>query len=48
MKDDTGKLGPILVKGNNREECYRIINIVKNTLNIRVKDKLGSIKNMIW
>lgn len=48
MKDDTGKMGPILIKGANREECGKVISKVKDTLKITVKDKNGALKNMIW
>lgn len=47
LKDDSGKYGPILVVADSREECYRVIDRVRNTFNIRIKTKNG-IKNLIW
>lgn len=48
MKDDTGKLGPVLLKGDTREQCFEIIAKVKQTLDIRVRSSNGEIKKMIW
>ena len=47
LKDDSGKYGPILVVADSREECYRVIDRVRNTFNIRIKTRNG-IKNLIW
>lgn len=47
LKDKSSRLGPVLVYGNNREECYRIIEEVKRELIIEVKTQNG-IENIYW
>ena len=48
LKDDTCKLGPILITGNNREECYNTIQKVKDTLVIETIDEVGITRGIIW
>lgn len=40
--------GPILVTANSIEDCKRLFNEIKNTLNIVVLDKYGNKKGIIW
>ena len=47
LKDDSGKYGPILVVANSKEECYKVIEKVRNTFNIRTKTENG-IKDLVW
>lgn len=47
LVDDSGKYGPVLFTGKNKEECYRIVNKVRNTLQIRVMTSGGE-KGAIW
>lgn len=47
LTDDTTKYGPILVSGNSREECRRILSSVESTLEI-VTERYGKIDPMIW
>lgn len=47
LKDDSGKYGPILIKGTSEEECYKVIDQVKSIVVIKVKTDNG-IENMIW
>lgn len=47
LQDDSGKYGPILVKGNSKKECYKIIDKVKSTLIIQIRTEKG-IEDLIW
>lgn len=45
--DKGGRYGPIVFFANNLDDCRRIMNKIKDTLNISIKTKFG-IKNIIW
>lgn len=47
IKDKSSRKGPILVKGRTKDECYSIIETVKNTLKIRVNDGIKE-RDVIW
>lgn len=47
LRDDSGKYGPVLFTANSREECYNIVDKVRNTLKISVKTQDG-IQGAIW
>ena len=47
LRDDSGKYGPVLFTANSREECYNIVDMVRNTLKISVKTQDG-IRGAIW
>lgn len=47
LKNDTTKYGPILVSGNSKEECYKTIDEVVDTLKIETT-KNGKISQIIW
>lgn len=48
LNDDTCKLGPILILGNSREECYASIQKVKETLIIETTDESNKSSGIIW
>lgn len=47
LKDDSGKFGPILFTGINKEECYDVISKIKSTLKISVMTDEG-IRGVNW
>ncbi|WP_292471425.1 ATP-grasp domain-containing protein [Methanolobus sp.] len=47
MKDKSMRMGPILIKGKNKEQCEKTINEVKHLLEINVETSEGE-KGIIW
>ena len=48
LRDDTCKLGPILILGNNREECYETLRKVEETLIIETVNESNEKSSIIW
>ncbi len=44
LANDSGKYGPIIISGRSREDCYAVLEKVKETLHIEVDGKEG----IIW
>lgn len=47
IKDKSSRKGPILIQGNTKDECYQIIESVKEKINIKVMSD-GIEKDIIW
>jgi hypothetical protein len=47
MKDKSMRMGPILIKGKNKEQCEKTIHDVKHLLEINVETSEGE-KGIIW
>lgn len=47
-KDKSSRKGPILVAGKSKEDCYDIIEQVKNQLKIEVRTPNGIVKGIQW
>lgn len=47
MVNDANKKGPVLIEAGTREECYRYIQRVKDTLDV-VVDSGGAMAHIIW
>lgn len=47
LQDDSGKFGPVLFTGDSKDECYQILEKIRNTLKIKVMTADGE-KEAIW
>lgn len=45
--DKSSRKGPIIVRGRTKDDCYKTISIVKETLSIKIKTADG-VKDIIW
>lgn len=47
IRDKSSRKGPILISGRTKEDCYTVIEKVKQSMEIKVKTRNG-IENIIW